>query len=765
MEFNIKNENNQVKTAKKKILKRIGIVFLCLLILIIFVFAISYLIVFRPLLKLKDNASRLISTTSLLKDDLYKADQDAVKNDITSIKNDISNISEDIKSFKKIGKNHPYIKYINNVENILINVETILTNSEEDILHITTILTQNGPKINENYGKPAEEPSEEQETEENICGTEEDELLDDILKKTEAESKTKESSDSEYLRPFGVKELIKALPTISKIYNDNEEEILAIVKEVNSIDKEQLKTDILLIKPFLKYTDYKIEDIDNYINMFNDLQSVSKKFEETSPEIKLALEKLPELLGAEKPVTYLLVPQNEKELRSSGGLLTAYGLLTVEKGEIIGDISTVDMWDLENYTKYELGKTPGYKNIGGQLTLMLRGCGETALRAQDSGIYADNYISMDMFKDYYDIARQYNPSKYKAYDHLITFNTFFPSDLIKVVEPLELENGDLLCAKDTAKTIFENTSVNYTDFKNRKSYIGQVGGALEDELFDLPARDLLKVMQIVLNSFNAKHISFYSADKDMQSFFDSLNLTARTNKDFDGDYFQLNEAQNCALKANFYIYDTVTQDIIINEETGNVEKTVTVKWVNEQVVSGDKKEGNILSPLSAFRYRAWIRYYSPKGARYSNKSISGMTKILINGIMSYISNDNFYTPKQFFDEGKMDKQVYDDIIWFDHRRFSLEDSIKTASHSIKITAPDDIKYTEEEGYRLLIQKHPGKRKEKYIINVKYGNETESTEFVLNRDKILTFKDGNLTVEDNKNSLDSIFEMIDFVRNF
>lgn len=44
---------------------------------------------------------------------------------------------------------------------------------------------------------------------------------------------------------------------------------------------------------------------------------------------------LSDLLGSNKPVTYLLLIQNNHELRATGGFITAVGKLTIDKGEII----------------------------------------------------------------------------------------------------------------------------------------------------------------------------------------------------------------------------------------------------------------------------------------------------------------------------------------------------------------------------------------------------------------------------------------------
>lgn len=53
---------------------------------------------------------------------------------------------------------------------------------------------------------------------------------------------------------------------------------------------------------------------------------------------------LPELLGVSQPHTYLVLAQNNHELRATGGFVTAVGRITVAEGKIIG-IDFVDSYD------------------------------------------------------------------------------------------------------------------------------------------------------------------------------------------------------------------------------------------------------------------------------------------------------------------------------------------------------------------------------------------------------------------------------------
>jgi hypothetical protein len=67
------------------------------------------------------------------------------------------------------------------------------------------------------------------------------------------------------------------------------------------------------------------------------LQTVKDLFSQTAKlfvDAQPLLRKFPELMGTQKPKTYLILFQNDAELRATGGFITAYGLFKVEKGKM-----------------------------------------------------------------------------------------------------------------------------------------------------------------------------------------------------------------------------------------------------------------------------------------------------------------------------------------------------------------------------------------------------------------------------------------------
>lgn len=550
-----------------------------------------------------------------------------------------------------------------------------------------------------------------------------------------------------------------------EVSSDNQIVTAELSEETTDSNKEQIQGLIRELPRMISLYDQVELQVNDLITLFNQLnpeyipnigtsgikekvikaQKLTAEYPALSAQLKDTLSVLPTLLGSEAPASYLIVYQNEKEMRASGGLLSAYGNLVIDKGELGDDISATDMWDLEGYTSWTLGRDVGYRNIYGQNALMNFGCGASYLRAQDSGIYPDLHLVMDMFKDYYDIANKANPKKYPGYQHIVILNTFFASDIISLVEPLEVE-GQTITSENAAKVIFGETSAQPLNPAIRKEFIGKVATALKDKFNELSAADFPRIVQMLIRTMQEKNIAFYSKVPEVQAYFDQWGVSGRIEKEFAGDYFHLNEAQNCSLKSNFYVYDTVTQNIKIND-TGNISKDIAVDWVNEKVY--DPEEPYIISNSFMFRYRAWVRVFMPQGSKVTKTN--GYEKSLY-----------FYQPVEYFDQ-KMQKEISDNVIIWDHRRLTQWDPIKRWNLSVSYSLPDTLRYSEQDGYRMLLQKHPGKKAERYIININDKGTITAADFNLDRDKILTYRSGVISIENFDTRLDQYYDLMESLK--
>ena len=666
------------------------------LIVAIILLGLSIFLVVIPAQKVSNAANTILSTLSQLKDDLEGKDLSKIDGYFTEIHAQLETINTEVAKYeflKDLSITKGYYDNLQIVRQLSDRTDALL---ESTLPQLKVILKAMGYKV---------EPDAADASAEAVA------------------------ADDEKLQS-----LISQLPELVKLYDKIEIDVLDLIHIFNQLDPTYI--------PNLGSSGMRDKIIE--------AQKLTEEFPAISAQAKELLRVAPQLLGSESPAEYLLIFQNEKELRASGGLLSAYGHLTIDKGKLGDSINATDMWDLEGYVSWTLGIDVGHRNTYGQNALMNAGCGSSYLRAQDAGVYPDLYESMDIFKDYYDVANSHNPAKYKDYQNIIIVNTFFASDIISLVEPLEVsDNGQtkIITAENAAKEIFAVTSSGPFDPATRKDFVGEVATAVKDKFNNLSAADFPRIAQLLIRTMQAKNIAFYSKDPEVQAYFDELGLSGRVEHNFAGDYLNIGEAQNCSLKSNFYVYDVVSQNVNIDEE-GRISKDVNIHWVNEKVY--DPNEPNILSSSPYFRYRAWVRIFAPQGTDFTKSD-------------GYEKSQYFYFPQKYFDE-VMQKETYDNVIWFDHRRLWESDPIKTHDLTVSYNLPGDIKYTDDQGYRLLIQKHPGKKDELYKVNINFRGVITSTEFRLDRDKVLTFSNGVITVQNYDTRLDQYYDLAENLKS-
>lgn len=541
------------------------------------------------------------------------------------------------------------------------------------------------------------------------------------FKVTETEVSTEENSDGAILS------ILKQLPQYLNLYEDIEPKIEDILAEVKKIDPEYVPEGL----------GFDVKDNLEQINSFAD------QFGELSEKTVNFVRQVPKLLGSNGETTYLVILQNETEMRSSGGLLTAFGTMKVSNGEIADDISLTDTWQLQ-YDMWRIGLPMPKSNIYGQAALMNAGCGANEARVQDVGLYPDLNISMGYVQQYYDRARKYFPAKYPAYDQVVIINYAFSENLLELVQPLNIEGFGEVTAENLYNFIkdeTDNPEVFYDE--GRKDIIKTIATQAKEKLLGLDLKEIPNVLNLIVSSFKAKDIALKSNDLAMQSYFDEYGMSGRSAQEYEGDYFQFNEAQNCSLKLNKFIRDTVDLNINIADD-GSISNNVQVKWQNPQIYNDSL--ANQYSKTLQFSYRAWVRFFAPKGS----------TNFISDGFSR--SGYLYYTPKQYNDS-EMNKAVSDNIVQFDHRRFKESDPIERDEMNVSWKLPNSLNYNDNRGYSLLIQKHPGKSwGESYNIDIDYKGSTYNVAFTLDQDKVIKFNDGVISVENYNTSLDWILDL-------
>ncbi len=693
------SEKTRNERRKKNLVKKITLGFGAFLLISLIT---SYFFIISPALRMRDSLMSIKETASHIFTDIEKKDIRLIDTYIGEIRNDIQIIQNELGKFSFL-KTLPFTRgYYENIEHIQSAVEKTYLLLENNLDDMKEVLEKTGFNVYEVNNIPVD---------------------------IEGETDPENPEQTEEVNATSM--ILSELPSYISFYEQLEPDLYAVFEELGKINTKYVPN---ILGYSLKDS---VQGFKQFLNEYPELSTQTLNF----------MRGMPELVGSnEGPTNYLIVLQNEAEMRASGGLLTAFGNMTLENGEFNGDITFSDMWNLENYVSYTLGVDTGNTNIYGQLYLMNLGCGSAYLRAQDAGLYPDLYWTAEIFKDYYDLANEYNPVDFPDYDHIIILNTSFAENVLSLIQPLEVEGYGDVTADGLVDFIKEETDRPDLAFSpERKAIIKEIANAAKEKFTELPLTEVPNIVRIFVDSINAKDLAFYSNDLDVQDFFDQYSMSGRIIKNYEGDYFHFNEAQNCSLKLNKFVRNDLTQDIFINED-GSISKTVSVNWTQPQIWDESLElqydsDGN-------FTYRAWVRLFTPEGSE--NFVSDGLKR----------SSFLFYQPLDYFDE-EMNKHMSDNIIRFDHRRFSEDDPIPEQDLIVSYDLPRNLNYEINDGYKMLVQKHPGKSwGENYTINIHHNGQVHTLIFTLNRDKVINYKNGIISVENYETKLDWLVELTD-----
>ncbi len=462
-----------------------------------------------------------------------------------------------------------------------------------------------------------------------------------------------------------VKTMGKVVPQIDKI----EEQLKLAKTEVDQVDPGHYPP----IGPMKKVRDgaQQIKDITD---------GAVVAVEQGKPLIKA----LPALLGEKESKKYLMLFQNDAELRPTGGFLTYYSVFKVEEGNIQVDNSS-DIYSLDD----SITSRPAVSPI---IRKYFPTVGQAYIR--DINLSPDFIVSMKDFNSMYQSSRQKSDV-----DGIIAIDTHFFVNIIRILGEVEAgglkftADNDPACGCPQVVYTLENEisrPVNYVK-TNRKGLLGELMLAtLDKALRSSPKLYWGRLFQQFIVDANEKNILFYLYDNEAQKGIEALNWAGRV-RDFEGDYLYVNDANFGGQKSNLFVTKSMTIDYTISGD-GKITKKVTIDYKNPKPYSDCNLERGGLC-LNA-TLRNYQRLLVPKG------SVLGSTK---GSQVKVGSND------------ELGKTVFD--------AFFTVNPLGKATMSYEYTLPFKVS---DHTLPLLIQKQPGVENIPTVITVN-GRQVQSVD--------------------------------------
>lgn len=390
----------------------------------------------------------------------------------------------------------------------------------------------------------------------------------------------------------------------------------------NSVLKVESGQMIPAIDDFQKYGDKAIKDLNNlnqtlsYIDekeLPEEYGSQLAIFKESSKELKRLLnnvvgitDELKILLGEKHDRKYLLIFQNNNEIRATGGFMGSYALVKVSEGEI-EDIEVPDggTYDVEaGMTEFIQSPEP--------LHLV-----DPLWHFWDANWWPDWPTSARNLMDFYE------DSGGPTVDGVISLTPTVLQRVLEVTGPIELEGEynltiDANNCEETLRNIIEKEAGHLDtapseqeegkDVTNPKKIIGMVMDKVVTKVSeDFSREKLVELMEVTNKSLGEKHILFYFNNKKLQQEIEKRNWDGRI-KENKKDYLSVINTNIGGQKSDKKIKQNISHRATVQKDG-----TIINKVEIERTHTGQKN-----AAYYGARNVNWMRIYVPEDSRLIN---------------------------------------------------------------------------------------------------------------------------------------------------
>lgn len=375
-----------------------------------------------------------------------------------------------------------------------------------------------------------------------------------------------------------------------------------VVPKIDVIEKEltAAKEDTDKVNPNRYPPIWKLKSVhDKLTTLKNVVDGSVVAVEQGKPLIKL----LPDLLGAKEDKKYLVIFQNDKEQRPTGGFMTYYAIFRISQGVIHVDRAS-DIYSLDDSLPAHAAAPPIIAKYLPKVN---------TFNIRDSNLSPDFVTSMKTFNGMFETSGQKTDV-----DGIIALDTHFLTSILKILGEVEVDglkfnaDNDPRCnCPQVVYTLEDNISkpVNYIK-SNRKGLLADLlFSIIQKALSSSPKQYWGNLTQAAIRDAQEKHIMFYLFNADAQKGIQALGWAGDI-KPFDGDYLHINDANFGGAKSNLFVQQQVRVDLDI--KNGEVTTTLTISYKNPEPYSDCNLEHGELC-LNA-TLRNFQRVYVPKGS-------------------------------------------------------------------------------------------------------------------------------------------------------
>lgn len=311
---------------------------------------------------------------------------------------------------------------------------------------------------------------------------------------------------------------------------------------------------------------------------------------------------LPDVFGFNRKKTYLVLFQNNMELRPGGGFIGSYGILKMDKGRI-ESFNIYDVYDADGQLKGHVEPPFAIRRYLPSTHWYLR----------------DSNFSPDFVKSASQAAFFLKQETNEAVDGVIGVDISFAKAILKAIGEVyvadykETVNSDNLYAltQDYVKKDF------FPGSTQKKDFLRSLFNAIKESFLAKKDISYFYLIEEIMQAVGQKHILFAFSDKDIQNVFTVNRLSSNLWDDREetpsalSDFLGISEANLGVNKVNYFVKRKIEQEVTIDKE-GNISEKITISYQNQ--AEGD--------------YKNYLRIIVPFGAKLSSVVIDSVEQTI-----------------------------------------------------------------------------------------------------------------------------------------
>jgi hypothetical protein len=379
---------------------------------------------------------------------------------------------------------------------------------------------------------------------------------------------------------------------------------------------------------------------------------------------------------------FLVLFQNNMEIRPGGGFIGSFGILKIKNGKI----TSLETHDTGNFD----GRIPDTVPSPYPMKETLR---VNFLKLRDSNYSPDFTVNAQKAVEFYKMGKGE-----EKFDGVVGITTNVLTSLLKVTGPITLEGYPGTYSDENAIIALEYQVEKAFDEQGiprgeRKSVIMALAKAIAERVENLSAGEKITMAKIVLEDLKKKDILLNFTDTSVQQSVENSNWAGKVDQDWNKDFLMLVDANFGSYKSDYYVKRSIDYSVDLTKDIPEAVLKITYNHTAKQKDWMTKD------------YQDYMRVYAPTGS-------------WLNTYPTELKNPQFAQ-----DLGKK------------YFGFLINVPVGTQkTFEFRYTLPAEIK----NDYDLKIQKQAGINDVPVAVHVIYpdGNKKDY-EFLLNSDTVLS----------------------------